>query len=110
VWISHQRRAAALDEKAHYRLAPEIVIEVLSPGSVNERRDRELKLNLYSRQGVQEYWIADWVEHTVEVYRPENGELRLSETLHDGDSLTSPILPGFTCAISTLWAPPPVPC
>jgi len=106
VWISHQRRALALDEKLHYRIAPEIVIEVLSPGSVNERRDRDLKLNLYSRQGVQEYWIADWVERIVEVYRPEAGELRLAATLFNGDVLTSPILPGFACEISSLWAPP----
>ena len=79
---------------------------MLSPGSVNERRDRESKLGLYFRQGVQEYWIADWEEHLVEVYRPESGELRLVQTLHDGDIPTSPILPGFACAISSLWAPP----
>lgn len=105
-WISFQRRALALDNKGHYRLAPELVIEVLSPGSVNERRDRELKLNLYSRQGVQEYWIADWMEHLVEVYRPEGGELRLAATLYDGETLTAPLLPGFSCEISSLWAPP----
>jgi Uma2 family endonuclease len=107
VWISHGRRALALDEKDHYRLAPELVVEVLSPGSVNERRDRDLKRNLYSRQGVQEYWIADWMEHFVEVYRPgSGGELQLAATLYDGDTLTSPLLPGFACEISTLWAPP----
>ena len=106
VWISHGRRAAARDEKGHYRLAPELVIEVLSPGSVNERRDRELKLDLYSRQGAREYWIADWREHLVEVYRPDWEGLRLFATLFDGDVLTSPLLPGFACPVSGLWAPP----
>jgi Uma2 family endonuclease len=37
VWISSERRAEALDGGGHYRLAPEIVGEVLSPGGVNER-------------------------------------------------------------------------
>ena len=106
-WISRRRRALALDEKGHYRIAPEIVIEVLSPGSVNERRDRDLKLNLYSRQGVQEYWIADWGQHFVEVYRREGDELRLAATLSDGATLTSPLLPGFACEVSSLWAPTP---
>lgn len=89
-----------------YRFAPELVIEVLSPGFVNERRDRELKLNLYSRQGVQEYWIADWRQHFVEVYRPDAGDLRLVATLYDPDTLTTPLLPGFACEVSSLWAPP----
>ena len=39
VWISHQRRAQALDAKGHYTIAPEIVVEVLSPGGVNAARD-----------------------------------------------------------------------
>lgn len=43
VWISHERLATALQEGKLYA-APEIVIEVLSPGHANERRDRETKL------------------------------------------------------------------
>ncbi len=106
VWISNEQRARATDEKGHFRLAPELVVEVLSPGSVNERRDRDLKLNLYSRQGVQEYWIADWREHSLEVYRREPGGLMLAATLHDGDTITTPLLPGLACPIASLWAPP----
>jgi Uma2 family endonuclease len=106
VWISHTQRARAKDERGHYRFAPEIVVEVLSPGSVNERRDRDLKLNLYSRQGVQEYWIADWQQHTFEVHRRVAAGLTLAAKLHDGDTLTSPLLPGFVCPIASLWAPP----
>src|SRR5690242_10524093 len=46
VWISRQRVLTALDEKRHFRVAPELVVEVLSPGRANERRDREVKLQL----------------------------------------------------------------
>ena len=38
--------------------APEIVIEILSPGSSNQRRDRQIKLSLYSAREVGEYWIV----------------------------------------------------
>lgn len=55
VWMSNERIDDALDDAGHLRLAPELVVEVLSPGTNNERWDRELKLKLYSRQGVQEY-------------------------------------------------------
>jgi len=105
VWISHERRPLALDEKGHYRLAPELVIEVLSPGTVNERRDRDLKLSLYSRRGVREYWIVDWQQRLIEVYRPERDALLLVASLLDEDALTSPLLPGFACPVSSLWAP-----
>jgi len=103
VWISHARREAALGADGHLHAAPELVVEVLSPGTTNARRDREAKLKLYSRRGVQEYWIVDWQTRQVEVYRREQLALRLVATLHATDSLTSPLLPGFVCAVATLF-------
>lgn len=44
------------------------MVEVLSSGEENERRDRQAKLKLYSSRGVQEYWIADWRLKQIEVY------------------------------------------
>ena len=78
---------------------------MLSPGPANERRDRELKLKLYSRQGVLEYWIVDWRLRTVQVYHREQLELRLAATLTGEDVLTSPLLPGFACPIWSFWEP-----
>jgi Uma2 family endonuclease len=39
IWISKERLATLVDEEGHLTGAPELVIEVLSPGSTNERRD-----------------------------------------------------------------------
>jgi Uma2 family endonuclease len=105
VWISRARLTTALDEGGHFRIAPELVIEVLSPGAANERRDREKKLALYTRRGVEEYWIVDWRRRSVEVYRREDAALRLTATLGDADVLTTPLLPGFACPVATLWVP-----
>jgi Uma2 family endonuclease len=55
VWVSHERLARLEDEAGPLRGAPELVVEVLSPGALNERRDREAKRKLYSAYGVQEY-------------------------------------------------------
>jgi Uma2 family endonuclease len=103
VWISHERLAHGIDESRHLRVAPELVVEVLSPGARNEARDRELKLKLYSRQGVHEYWIVDCRGKTVQIYRRERAALELVATLDDADELTSPLLPGFGCSLQALW-------
>ncbi|MFN8525685.1 MAG: Uma2 family endonuclease [Chloroflexota bacterium] len=103
IWISRARLERGIDDAGHIRLAPELVVEVLSAGVVNERRDRELKLKLYSRQGVTEYWIVDWRARMVQVFRRGEVALALVCTLHDGDTLTSPVLPGFSCPVSRLW-------
>ncbi|MBW4557777.1 MAG: Uma2 family endonuclease [Trichormus sp. ATA11-4-KO1] len=103
VWASHERLTELLDEAGHLTAAPELVVEVLSFGVENEKRDRELKLKLYSTRGVREYWIVDWRKQQVEVYRREQASLKLVATLFKGDELNSPILPNFTCAIAALF-------
>lgn len=104
VWVSSERLEVLLDEAGHLRGAPELVVEALSPGLKNERRDRKFKLELYSLRGVQEYWIADWRLKTIEVYRREKGRLLLVGTLHKGDTITSPLLPGFEVPVEDLFA------
>src|SRR5919109_251951 len=99
VWISDKRLATALREDGHFHDAPELIIEVLSPGFANEKRDREAKLKLYSRRGVDEYWIIDWLMRRVEVYRREDLALHLVATLHETDNLQTPLLPGFSCVV-----------
>lgn len=106
VWVSNERLAVLLDDAGHLTAAPELVVEVLSPGAENERRDRDLKLRLYSSRGVQEYWVIDWRLRQVEVFRRDSttAALKLVATLFDGDSLTSPLLPGFNCPVVRLIA------
>ena len=103
VWVSHERLAGTLDKAGHLTKAPELVVEVLSPGKTNERRDRVAKLALYSRRGVSEYWIVDWMQRLVEVYRRERGALKHAATLYADDALESPMLPGFSCHVSKLF-------
>jgi Uma2 family endonuclease len=103
IWITRERLEQSVDHAGHLHTAPELVIEVLSPGKTNEDRDRLAKLKLYSRRGVEEYWIVSWSQKLVEVHRRENAALKLVATLHDGDTLETPLLPGFSCRISKLF-------
>ncbi len=104
VWTSYSRLDALLDESGHLTAAPELIVEVLSPGSENEKRDREFKLKLYSARGVQEYWIVDWQQQQVAVYRRDHATLQLVQTLLADDRLTSPLLPSFSYPVSQLFS------
>ncbi len=50
--------------------APDLIIEILSPASL--RTDRLVKLRLYQRAGVREYWIVDPENSTVQVLLTDN--------------------------------------
>jgi Uma2 family endonuclease len=103
VWISHDRLATALGRDGKLHAAPELIVEVISPGLANQQRDRQTKLKLYSRRGVQEYWVVDWQQPQVEVYRRTEAELTLVATLYHTDTLQSPLLRGFSCQVATLF-------
>ncbi len=95
--------ADGLDEAGHLTITPELIVEVLSPGAENTRRDKQAKLKLYTERGVQEYWILDWQLQQVEVYRRQQALLKLVCTLLTNDILTSPLLPGFECSVDRLF-------
>ena len=99
VWASNERLTLIEDEAGHLTGFPELVVEVLSSGPSNIRRDREVKLKLYSINGVQEYWICDRFTQQVEVYRRQPTQLVLIATLLKTDELTSLLLPGFSCLV-----------
>jgi Uma2 family endonuclease len=102
-WLSHASLAAALGEDGKLHSAPDLIVEVLSPGLANRRRDREAKHKLYSRRGVAEYWVVDWFARSVEVYRRDGAHLILSETLLEVDTLQSDLLPGFSTDVKGLF-------
>lgn len=104
VWVSKARMRRVLRRDGKLHAAPDLAVEVLSPGAKNEQRDREAKLDLYSRYGVQDYWIADWRARTVQVYRHRAGQLQRVGTLAGDDALTSPLLPDLALIVAELFA------
>jgi Uma2 family endonuclease len=104
VFATNERLHAALDE-GRFHAAPEIVIEILSPGPANERRDRRVKLSLYAARGVGEYWIVDPENRSVELYRRDaTGDLVCDQTQMQDDELASGFRPGFRVCVNTLFA------
>jgi len=82
---------------------PVLVIEIVSPGSANIKRDRIAKLRLYAKHGVPEYWIVDPQNSTIERYVDDGSSLSLAETLREEDSLATAVLPGFSCPVGEIF-------
>lgn len=83
--------------------APELVVEILSPGTENMDRDRVAKRHLYAKYGIKEYWIIDPEMKTIELYRLQKRGLRLVKTLSGEDEITSPLMPGFACKANAVF-------
>lgn len=103
VWISNEKLLVSVDASGHFTDAPELVIEVLSQTPKDIQRDRQAKLKLYSRVGVQEYWIVDWQKQTVEIYRRSQARLELICTLFAADELTSPLFADFKLNVAEIF-------
>ncbi len=69
-WVSGTESLCKLGDDGYWYGAPDLVIEVLSPGT--QGKDRGKKFNLYERYGVREYWLVDVVAKFIEVHRLEN--------------------------------------
>jgi len=79
--------------------APDLVVEVLSPGTA--RRDRGDKLGLYAESGIREYWIVDPEERQIEFLVLRDG--RYTVALPKGSSYSSDVLPEVTLDLKQLW-------
>lgn len=64
VFVSKDRLRIVEDDQI--RGAPDLVVEILSPTTA--KRDRTIKLKLYERQGVAQYWVVDPDAECVEVW------------------------------------------
>lgn len=74
--------------------APDIIIEILSPG--NNAKELKNKFNIYEESGVLEYWIVYPQNNSFIIYRLANGKYIASRPFIAGDVITTPILPGFS--------------
>lgn len=66
-WISPERWASAGAKRGEFvRVAPDLVIEVLSPST--SVRDRGEKRGIYEAAGVRDYWLVDTARRSITVF------------------------------------------
>jgi len=84
--------------------APDLVVEVLSPGTA--RRDLGVKRALYEHSGVGEYWIVDPIGETVQVHVLAEGTFRLHGSFSRNQVLRSELLLELEIPLAEAFPPP----
>jgi Uma2 family endonuclease len=102
LFVSDERAARIMTAK-NVQGAPDLVVEVGSPGT--RRRDEKLKQQLYERFGVSEYWVVDPELELIKVYRAIEGRyVRVHELTHEQDDiLTTPLIPGLELPLARIF-------
>ncbi len=95
-----RERAHIIASNAIYG-APDLVVEILSPSTA--RRDLTFKRRLYAKHGVKEYWQVNIDDRSVTVLSLGNGDYEVAAVYGSGDTLASPVLPGFALVIDEIF-------
>jgi Uma2 family endonuclease len=109
VFFLSEARLSSLGEQ-RFTGAPDLVVEVVSPGSVRE--DRVRKFTEYEQAGVREYWLVDPRPHqrTVECYRRDDaGVFQPVEVGEDGRIYSAVLVhegAPFWLHVDWLWQEP----
>lgn len=100
-FVSAARIPAEGETDEKWRLAPDLAVEIISPGDVWEKLNR--KIREYFAAGVRQVWLISLELREVHVYDAPKSITYLTEE----DELTNEdLLPGFRCRISELFQQP----
>lgn len=97
LYFTAERRQAA---RERIESAPDLLIEVLSPGTA--RRDRGEKLALYAGSSAREYWVVDPLERQIEFMVNDGG--RFVVVLPEGGAYRSQSMPELQLDLAELWS------
>jgi Uma2 family endonuclease len=81
---------------------PTVVVEFVSAGRRDRKRDYEEKRDEYRAMGIREYWIIDRFNRCMTVYRFDSGKTK-ARILKENQVFTTELLPGFEFSLAALF-------
>ena len=81
--------------------APDLVIEILSPG--NSNKEMKYKFDLYEEAGVLEYWIVNPADKTVFIYVLKENEFIGMHPLIEEDIIQSKLFPELDFKLESIF-------
>ncbi len=101
VYVSHANSAVLNEQEWVIVGTPDLVVEILSPSTA--KRDRTLKKDLYEAFGVQEYWLVDPGNKTIEVYTLQNNRYELFAFSDLEETVKSALLADLELTLATIF-------
>jgi len=102
VFVRNERWSEIISNN-RFNAAPDLVIEILSPGSENRKRDLSAKRRLYGKYGVAEYWIVDPEIQSLAIYGLTLNALEEMATFTNEEEIVSPLLPELHLNVTSLF-------
>lgn len=81
--------------------APDLVIEILSPG--NSNKEMKYKFDLYEEAGVLEYWIVNPADKTVFIYVLKENQFIGMHPLIEEDNIQSKLFPELDFKLESIF-------
>jgi Uma2 family endonuclease len=94
---------AGLGRPPRKKEPPTVVVELVSEGKRDRKRDYEEKRDEYMAAGVSEYWIIDRFQRTMTVYFEQGGKVK-RRLVREKGTYTTALLPGFELPLTRLLA------
>lgn len=85
----------------HYTGIPTLVVEILSKST--RSKDMIKKLNLYSKSGIEEYWIVDAESKQIIIYEFSDKEIQKFNIYHENEIIKSNRFSGLEIDISQIF-------
>ncbi len=103
VLFKRKEKLSANPKGTNYWDGADLVVEVMSEGTENRRRDLVTKRALYAAAKVREYWIVDLEVQQVTVLKLKTGKYVTLGVFKSPDQIQSSVIPGLQLAVSEVF-------
>lgn len=103
-FISNER-SFLIEDGDYIHGAPDMVVEIISPGSI--KKDRVIKKDLCERFAIREYWLVDPLNKSIEIYTMQADKYVLHDLQEIRSKISSTVLTGFELDLTHIFGAAP---
>jgi Uma2 family endonuclease len=96
-----KERSFLIEDGDYIKGAPDLVVEIISPGTV--KKDRVIKKDLCERFAIREYWLVDPLNKGIEIYIMQEDKYVLHDLQEISGKISSTVLTGFELELGHIF-------
>jgi Uma2 family endonuclease len=82
---------------------PDDVLLLIEVSDATLKYDRQVKMPLYAREGIEEFWVVNLQDDEIEIYtRPSGGAYQLVRRAGRGETVNSENVPGLALEVNAV--------